>query len=122
MKPFVNNLAHHFGCKLLWLLFAAQFLLKGFARDFALKADPYIYKLYHVPANRMQVYQGVTQLPWAMKPIIGLVSDIFPIRGYNKAPYMCATSAIGVATFLMVGLTTEASLPITGLVVCFIMI
>lgn len=122
MKPFIAELQHHFGSKLLWLLFAAQFLLKGFARDFALKADPYIYKLYHVPANRMQIYQGVTQLPWAMKPIIGLVSDIFPICGYNKAPYMCATSAVGVAAFLLVGMSTEQWMPITGLVICFILI
>ena len=27
-------------------------------------------------------------LPWALKPILGLLSDLFPICGYNKAPYL----------------------------------
>jgi len=121
LKSFITTLEKHFGYKLLWLLFAAQFLLKGFARDFIGKAEPYIFKLYHIPAGQMQIYTGVTALPWAMKPIVGLVSDLFPIGGYNKAPYMCFTSVLGVAAFLTVGFTTE-SLPVHLVVLCFIVI
>jgi hypothetical protein len=120
LKPFIANLEEHFGYKLLWLLFAAQFLLKGFANSFTQKAEPYIYKAYQVPAGQSQVFRGVTQLPWAMKPIIGLVSDIFPVWGYNKAPYMLATSLMSVVCFLCVGITSPTTLPITLLVVCFI--
>merc|ERR1719440_2235173 len=103
IKGFIEELEKHFGYKLLWLLFAVQFLLKGLALDLRSRAEPWVYKLYHVPAPKMQVYNGVTQLPWAVKPIIGLVSDLCPIRGINKAPYMLATSLLGVAAFLTVG-------------------
>lgn len=122
LKGFMHNLEDQFGGKLLWLLFAAQFLTKGFAREFSGKAEPYLYRLYHVPATQMQIYQGVTQLPWAMKPIIGLVSDICPIQGYNKAPYMIITSVFGVASFLYIGVSPVSALPVGLLVICFIFI
>jgi len=118
---FMNTLSENFGPKLLWLLFAAQFLLKGFARDFTGKAEPYLYKLYNTPASQMQVYQGVTQLPWAIKPIIGLISDICPINGYNKAPYMFATSIVGVGCYLCVGVTSSTTLSVSILVMCLFM-
>lgn len=121
-KPFIENLQTNFGSELLWLLFAAQWLLKGFSRDFVGRAEPYIYKAYHVPATRMQVFQGVTSLPWAMKPIIGLMSDLFPIRGYNKAPYIFISSAVGVGCLLIVGFTSTSSFTVGMLVLCFIMI
>ena len=34
-------------------------------------------------------------LPWSMKPVIGLISDIFPVIGYNKAPYILLTTTLG---------------------------
>jgi len=122
MKPFLTKLEGNFGYKLLWLLFGAQFLVKGFAFGLIGKAEPYMYKMHHVPAGQMQVYQGVTALPWAMKPIIGLVSDIFPIGGYNKAPYMLATSAVAMIGYFCVGTISSAAMPVTLLVICFICI
>ncbi len=40
---------------------------------------------------------GVTALPWALKPVTGLVSDYFPYPGYCKRPYMAAAGVTGVA-------------------------
>lgn len=116
VKEFVADLNTHFGYKLLWLLFVVQFLLKGFVVDFIGKAEPYMYKQYGVPAPRMQIYNGITQLPWAFKPIIGLASDILPMRGYNKAPYMLGASILGVWSFLCIGFIPQALLPVVGLV------
>lgn len=111
-------LSHHFGYKLLCLLFVVQHLLKGFANSFMAMGEPYLFKSYGVPAPRMQVYQGVTGLPWAMKPIIGLVSDIFPIFGYNKAPYMFLVSALGALACLAIGCIEQEELSVTMLVIC----
>lgn len=122
LKGFMAGLNQHFGYKLLWLLFAAQFLVKGFFKDFVGKAEPYLYKLYHVPGTQTQIYSGVTSLPWAMKPILGLASDIFPICGYNKAPYMLVTSILGVVATLLVGACPTATLPIIAVVMCFFLI
>jgi folate/biopterin transporter len=122
MKGFLENLNQHFGHKLLWLLFASQFLLKGFTLEMIGKAEPYIFALYSVPATNMQVYQGVIRLPWAVKPIIGLVSDLVPVYGYNKAPYMLTASILGVVSLFCVGMTTEYTLALAVLVACFTVI
>jgi len=114
----LHILEENFGRKLLILLFCCQHLLKGFVDSFTAQAAPYLYKSYAVPAPQRQIYDGVTMLPWAMKPIIGLVSDLVPIRGYNKAPYILMTSVTGLLSFLVVGGLPRAAISVTPVVVC----
>jgi len=57
-------------------------------------------------------------LPWAMKPVIGLISDALPIQGYRKAPYMVITAVVGVAACSIIGLVPQAHLSIELVVVC----
>lgn len=118
LAEFVRNLVDHFGFRLISLLFVTQHLLKGFAAAFSSQADPYLYKSYGVPAPKMQIFMSVGMLPWAMKPVIGLISDVFPILGYNKAPYMLLTSCIGVACFMTIGTTAHDNFSAQGLVAC----
>ena len=33
-----------------------------------------------------QVLSGLINLPWAVKPLIGLVSDVLPFMGFRKVP------------------------------------
>ena len=49
---------------------------------------------YAVPAGHMGVYGGVIGLPWALKPVLGMLSDLCPIRGYAKAPYIIASALV----------------------------
>lgn len=112
------NLRTQFGGKLLALLFATQHILKGFVHHFAGQAVPYLYRSYHVPAPQMTMYSGITELPWALKPIIGLASDICPIFGYNKGPYMILTSILGMVAFCVIGIIPQSMLPIQLLVIC----
>mmetsp|Transcript_42878 Transcript_42878/g.100605 ORF Transcript_42878/g.100605 Transcript_42878/m.100605 type:complete len:566 (+) Transcript_42878:176-1873(+) len=114
---FILELERHFGYKLMVLLFVCQHLLKGFANTFTLQAVPYLYAKYKVPAPQVQIFNGMTQLPWSMKPIIGLLSDVLPIFGYNKAPYMIITALLGASAVLYVGLVPTSVLPVI-LVVC----
>jgi len=107
-----------FGYKLLVVLHVIQHLNKGFAMSFAGKGIPYIYKEYNVPATTMQIYGGVLGLPWAMKPIIGLVSDVFPINGYNKAPYIFIISAMAAVASFVVGTSTESTMSVEFFVTC----
>merc|ERR1719253_385873 len=53
-----------------------------------------------------------------MKPIIGLITDVFPIGGLNKAPYMIIASIWGAGAFLYVGITPQVSLSVIAIVVC----
>jgi len=92
-----------FGWKLLGILFVSQHISKGFVRDFTSAAGTYIMQEYQVPASHMGVYGGVIGLPWALKPVIGVMSDCFPIFGYAKAPYILIATVIGTSALWMLG-------------------
>jgi len=85
---------------------------------FAGKGIPYIYKEYKIPATTMQIYGGVVSLPWALKPIIGLVSDVLPVNGYNKAPYIFMTSAMAAVACFFIGTSTASTMSVGLFVMC----
>jgi len=92
-----------FGWRLLSILFVSQHVSKGFVRDFTGAAGTYIMKEYNVPAGHMGVYGGVIGLPWALKPVIGMLSDYCPIFGYAKAPYIVFSALIGTTALVTLG-------------------
>merc|ERR1719395_376089 len=103
LRGFVGGLQKHFGWQLLAILFVSQHISKGFVRDFTGAASTYIMKEYAVPAGHMGVYGGVIGLPWALKPVLGMMSDCFPIFGYAKAPYILAATVLGTVSLWMLG-------------------
>mmetsp|Transcript_18629 Transcript_18629/g.44095 ORF Transcript_18629/g.44095 Transcript_18629/m.44095 type:complete len:545 (-) Transcript_18629:22-1656(-) len=115
---FLDDLAGAIGYKLLFLLFVVEHVNRGFVADFSGQAESYVYKTYAVPAPRVQIYSGISKLPWALKPVVGLVSDVMPIGGYHKAPYMIGAVFVGSAAFLAVGAVPHSMLPVSLLVVC----
>jgi len=56
---------------------------------------PYAQKYLKLTAIEMQKYGIVASFPWTVKPLIGMVSDGFPIFGYNKRWYIAASSLVG---------------------------
>ncbi|KAE8682546.1 putative folate-biopterin transporter 6 [Hibiscus syriacus] len=50
----------------------------------------------------VQLYIGLYYIPWIMKPIWGLLTDVFPIRGYRRRPYFVVAGILGGASALMV--------------------
>lgn len=106
---FMSDLESNFGWRLLALLCVAQHVLKGFVGSLMGKATPYLYRAYKVPAPQAQVYGGIVTLPFAMKPILGLVSDTLPIMGYHKGPYILAVSGMSFAAIMTLGLWTSSS-------------
>lgn len=117
----LGNLKFQFGHQLIILLFLVQHVLKGFVDSFSKAADPYLYKMYNVPAPTMQIYSTVTSLPWAMKPAIGLISDVLPIMGYNKAPYFLIASVLGVTGYIVIGSFPTSSMTVQSMVICMFM-
>lgn len=114
----IDELERHFGYKLLVMLFASQHLMKGFAATFTGPCVQYLYGSYKVAGPQMQIFSGVTQLPWAMKPVIGLISDNLPIRGYHKAPYMLIASLFGIGACASIGVVPHDHMSVGRLVVC----
>lgn len=46
--------------------------------------------------DTMQVLLSAAALPWSLKPLYGLVSDIFPIFGQHRRPYLCFAAIVGL--------------------------
>ena len=122
LGPYLQKLESNFGYELLVMLFVAQHLMKGFVNEFTNPCINFLYGAYRVAGPQMQVYRGVTHLPWAMKPMIGLLSDTMPICGYNKAPYILLVAILGSAATACVGSVPQSQLTITSLVFCLFLV
>ena len=122
LGPYIEKLESNFGYELLVMLFVSQHLMKGFVNEFTNPCINFLYGGYKVAGPQMQVYRGVTHLPWAMKPMIGLLSDTMPIMGYNKAPYILLVAVLGSAATACIGSVPQSQLTITSLVFCLFLI
>lgn len=111
-----------FGFKFLVILVGSQHMIKGFANTMCQTASLALFTSYGVRAQRMNIFTGTAMLPWSMKPIIGLVSDYFPIRNYHKGPYMVLSSIVGSLACLVLGITNNNVLPAEGAVLCLFLI
>lgn len=52
----------------------------------------YLMREYSVPAADLQVYKSAVLIPWAIKPLFGLIADSMPILGFNRTPYFAFNS------------------------------
>eukprot|EP00929_Paragymnodinium_shiwhaense_P121100 TRINITY_DN93218_c0_g1_i1.p1 TRINITY_DN93218_c0_g1~~TRINITY_DN93218_c0_g1_i1.p1 ORF type:complete len:556 (+),score=98.72 TRINITY_DN93218_c0_g1_i1:96-1763(+) len=111
-KPWLEELSANFTTKLLWMLVVVQWILKGFVFTFNIAALPWILRSYEVPGPRMQLYSSVVMLPWALKPVIGLLSDLFPVWGYHKMPYMIASTMAALVSYFAVGIWPKEALQV----------
>jgi hypothetical protein len=115
-RVWILGLVDIFGLRLILLLFAAQHLTKGFTNSFVAAAERFVYQELSLDAARMQVLMGVSTIPWALKPVFGLVSDTFPIMGFCKAPYMVLATIVGLAGLLVLS-TQQSSLSANGVAI-----
>ncbi|KAF8704229.1 hypothetical protein HU200_031727 [Digitaria exilis] len=71
-------------------------------------ASGYYWKdVQRVQPSAAQFYQGITGAPWVIKPLWGLLSDVVPVAGYRRRPYLVLAGAIGVTSMLMLSLHRE---------------
>lgn len=113
-----GNLERHYGWRLLILLWSSQHLLKGVVNQFQSSAVMWLLQEYNVSGPSMQIYTSIGSAAWALKPLIGVVSDMFPWWGCRKAPYVVASSIIGVSCTMMIGYSTKETMSVLGTVWC----
>ncbi|KAK8967914.1 putative folate-biopterin transporter 2 [Platanthera guangdongensis] len=51
-----------------------------------------------------QVYQGIVYTPWIVKPVWGLFTDVLPMAGYRRKPYLIFSGVLGVVSMLILSL------------------
>lgn len=109
---FVGRLRKAFGDDLLIAIFAGYHLLKGLNHQMLERCNEYLYQGYHLDSAAVQTTANIAGPTFAIKPFIGIVSDLYPIFGYRKAPYMFIVSVIGVACYLSLGADASYQLPV----------
>lgn len=116
-----------FSWKLLVMIIAAQHILKGFVGgggEEGLIGMPVFFLLKEPPlkleAAELQIAKACMIAPWALRPLIGIVSDSIPIFGYRKLSYMVITSVLSVIAMLAIGFNLVTS-SVTGLLACLIL-
>lgn len=61
---------------------------QGFGGAISRVASDYYWKdVQMVQPSEAQVYQGIASLPWIVKPLWGLLTDVLPVAGYRRRPY-----------------------------------
>ena len=107
-----------FGIKFLIFISSIIHCLKGFifgGGSSGLIGIPVIFILRdygYLSAIRIQILKTLTLLPFALKPLFGVLSDIVSIYGYNKSYYMISTLVISsIASILITILWTNILTP-----------
>mmetsp|Transcript_45660 Transcript_45660/g.82171 ORF Transcript_45660/g.82171 Transcript_45660/m.82171 type:complete len:641 (+) Transcript_45660:151-2073(+) len=118
MLLWFNDLNNQYGTKLLLLLHSSQHMIKGIVHQFKAAAVMWLLREYKVSGPRMQVLLGVANSAWALKPVLGCVSDLVPVLGFRKAPYVVVTSVGGVICTTIIGLSSAESIGPLGIVAC----
>lgn len=64
----------------------------------------YMKDVQKVQPSEAQIYQGFTSIPWMVKPIWGLMTDVVPILGYHRRPYFIFAGVLGIVPMLYLSL------------------
>uniref|UniRef100_A0A803M4B9 Uncharacterized protein n=1 Tax=Chenopodium quinoa TaxID=63459 RepID=A0A803M4B9_CHEQI len=91
----------------------------GFIESYFRVVTDYYWKdVQRINPSSAQLYAGLYFIPWMLRPLWGLLSDVFPIRGYHRRPYFIAAGVIGALSTVLV--TMISTLPVSLALVCFI--
>jgi hypothetical protein len=109
-KQYFSDLSTYYSPKFLaWLSIYSCFIGGGVFTLISTLSLP-LFKGLGIGASKQQQYMSVVMAPWAMKPFIGVASDLFPIGGYNKRYIALFATLIGLAGCLaLLGLVPQIS-------------
>ncbi len=120
IQTYFSRLVHTFGWRFIAFLVVTQLGIKGVLYTLVSSGLLPIFKGLGVDAANLQLYGTIAVAPWALKPLTGAVSDVFPIGGYRKKYWALQAVLVGVlgSSCLVLGYRSGAAL----LIVCFVSI
>lgn len=98
---YVRRLEQNFGSSFLVLLVSAYMGVKGALYYVVVLSQLPFYREMGVGAAQYQIYGSIANAPWAMKGLIGAVSDALPLCGYHKRGYIGGACVVGVVSFAL---------------------
>lgn len=76
---------------------------QGFSGSiFKVVTDYYWKDVQQVQPSVVQLYMGLYYIPWVMRPIWGLCTDVFPIKGYKRKPYFVVSGVLGLVSAIAI--------------------
>ncbi|CAL1137114.1 unnamed protein product [Cladocopium goreaui] len=125
----LRTLSQSYTWKLLAMVACTNHLLKGFVAgggDEGLIGKPaeFLFGELGVSAGRLQSLKAVAIIPFALKPLVALLSDAFPIAGYHKLPYVVIFTVLsfGALMTLGLGLAVSEAAVVTALFLAFLQV
>jgi predicted MFS family arabinose efflux permease len=110
--------------------FAAIYFVQGLAEPKAgIATQPIFFLLkeeMRFSAAKTATFVALAGIPWTIKPLYGLLSDLVPLAGYRRRSYLVVTTVMAALGWLVLGLLpaypyglTLAILGLTGLGLAF---
>ncbi|XP_076895693.1 putative folate-biopterin transporter 6 [Bidens hawaiensis] len=84
-------------------IFLVYGLSQGFSGSFFKVVTDYYWKdVQKIQPSKVQVFIGLYSIPWVMKPVWGIMTDVFPIMGYRRRPYFVVAGVLGMVAAAVV--------------------
>ena len=71
----------------------------------------FLLDVLHFDVATTEQVTGFARIPWQLKSLFGLLSDLLPIEGYHRAPYMLIAGCLGVFGNLVLTVLPMATPP-----------
>lgn len=124
----IKTLKEAFGAPFLVVIIIVYGISQGYAGTVRSLAANYYWKdVQKLQPASSQAFQAIAAMPWSIKPAYGLITDTFPIAGFQRWPYLAICGIAGAcclwalwlfsapspwfATFLMASLALCTAFP-----------
>jgi len=101
VAPAASSSASGSTTHLLWF-FGLVYVAEGSGGLISQPLNYYLKQVNGWTPVQISAYVTILNLPWMIKPIYGLVSDLVPLFGYRRKSYLLLANAIAVAGYLLV--------------------
>ncbi|KAG4931440.1 hypothetical protein AAZX31_17G210200 [Glycine max] len=92
---------------------------QGFSGSlFKVVSDYYWKDVQKIQPSTVQLYVGFYFIPWVLKPLWGILTDAFPVRGYRRRPYFIISGVIGAISAAVVAFA--GNLAAVAALMCFL--
>lgn len=82
------------------LLFGLVYFAQGLAGGLLTQPFTYYLKSLGMTADAVAAFFAVAAVPWMIKPLYGLITDLVPLFGYRRKSYLIVMAALAAAGFL----------------------
>jgi predicted MFS family arabinose efflux permease len=101
VAPAASSSASGSTTHLLWF-FALVYVAEGSGGLISQPLNYYLKQVNGWSPIQISAYVTILNLPWMIKPIYGLVSDLVPLFGYRRKSYLLLANATAVVGYLLV--------------------